>query len=210
MKNAEDYLQRTESASRHLFNAVNNYIDTLKAGIGPIFISGLPYGPEQDAQYAAWRSVNEDALNEAKAARRAFRAEAFALDTICGAILQIAEKGLEIYSDNSLVPDAWKATIPPYLAKFCVGREVRSTPLGLIVYAARNQHTHFNESKLRNVSARVFDNLAAAHGYNSAARDQAFDLETPNLTSYASNVTALIDWRSFEKYEDDMRKMLNC
>lgn len=209
MKSAEDYLQRTESAVRHLFNAVNSYVDTLRAGIGPIFISGLPYGPEQDAQYSAWRVANADALEEAKAARRAFRAETFALDTICGAILQIAEKGLEIYSENTQVPDSWKATIPSYLAKFCVGREVRSTPLGLIVYAARNQHTHFNNSKLRSASASVFTNLAAAHGCSSSAWDPAFDLENPDLTSYASNVTALIDWRSFEKYQDDMRSMLS-
>ncbi len=208
MKSAEDYLKKTESATRHLFNAVNGYIDTMKVGLGPIFISGLPSGPEQDEQYSAWRVANADALEEAKAARRNFRAETFALDTICGAILQIAEKGLEIFSENTHISDSWKATIPSHLAKFCVGREVRSTPLGLIVYAARNQHTHFNDTKLRNASASVFTKLAAAHGYSSSALDPAFNLANPDLTSYASNVTALIDWRSFEKYQTDMRSML--
>jgi hypothetical protein len=208
MKNAEDYLERTDSAVRHLFNAVDSYLETLRVGIKPVFVSGLPYGPEQDAQYSAWCIENADALEEAKAARRAFRAETFALDTICGAILQIAEKGLEIYSENTQVSDAWKHQIPSYLAKFCVGREVRSTPLGLIVYAARNQHTHFNDPKLRNASASVFSNLAEAHGYSSSARDPAFDLKNSRLISYASNVTALIDWRSVEKYQDDMRSML--
>ncbi len=128
MKSAEEYLNRTESAVRHLFNAVDGYLENLKAGIKPIFVSGLPYGPEQDAQYANWLIENTDALKEAKAARQAFRAETFALDTICGAILQIAEKGLEIYSENSQVQDAWKSKIPAYLAKFCVGREVRGAP----------------------------------------------------------------------------------
>ena len=208
MKNAEDYLERTESAVRHLFNAVDSYLETLRVGIKPVFVSGLPYGPEQDAQYSAWCIENADALDEAKAARQAFRAQTFALDTICGAILQIAEKGLEIYSENTQVPDAWTPHIPLYLAKFCVGREVRSTPLGLIVYAARNQHTHFNDPKLRNASASVFRNLAEAHGYSSSARDPAFDLENSRLTSYASNVTSLIGWRSVEKYQADMRSML--
>ena len=208
MKNAEDYLERTESAVRYLFNAVDSYLETLRAGIKPVFVSGLPYGPEQDAQYSAWCIENADALEEAKAARRAFRAETFALDTICGAILQIAEKGLEIYSGNTQILDAWKPQIPSYLAKFCVGREVRSTPLGLIVYAARNQHTHFNDPKLRDVSANIFRNLAEAHGYSSSARDPAFDLENSKIISYASNVTALMDWRSFEKYQEDMCSML--
>jgi hypothetical protein len=208
MKNAEDYLERTESAVRHLFNAVDGYLETLRVGVKPIFVSGLPHGPEQDAQYSAWCIENADVLEEAKAARRAFRAEIFALDTICGAILQIAEKGLEIYSGNTKISEAWNSQIPSYLAKFCVGREVRSTPLGLIVYAARNQHTHFNDAKLRNVSASVFRNLAEAHGYSSRARDPAFDLENTSLISYASNVTALVGWRSVERYQNDMRSML--
>lgn len=208
MKNAEDYLERTESAVRILFKAVDGYLEPLRAGIKPIFVSGLPAGPEQDAEYSSWRIENADALEEAKAARLAFRAETFALDTICGAILQIAEKGLEIYSQNTQVLDTWNAKIPPSLARFCVGREVRSTPLGLIVYAARNQHTHFNDPQLRKASASVFTNLASAHGCSSSALDPAFDLDNPSLTSYASNVTALIEWRSFEKYQDDMCSML--
>lgn len=208
MKHAEEYLERTESAVRLLFKAVDGYLENLRAGIKPIFVSGLPYGPEQDAQYAAWRIENADALEEAKAAQRAFRAETFALDTICGAILQIAEKGLEIYSENTQVLEAWTAKIPPSLAKFCVGRVVRSTPLGLIVYAARNQHTHFNDPQLRKASASVFANLASEHGYSCSALDPAFDLNNPSLTSYACNVTALIEWRSFEKYQDDMCRML--
>lgn len=208
MKSAEDYLDRTESAVRHLFNAVDDYLESLRAGISPIFVSGLPYGPEQDAQYSAWRIENADALEGAKTAMQAFRAETFAFDTICGAILQIAEKGLEVYSKNIHVPDTWKPNFSGNLAKFCVGREVRSTPLGLILYAARNQHTHFNDPKLRQASASVFTNLAAAHGCTSSALDPAFDLANPRLTSYASNVTALIEWRSIEKYQVDMRSML--
>ncbi|MBD9463922.1 hypothetical protein [Pseudomonas sp. Pdm06] len=192
MRNVDEYLQRTESAVRHLFNAITGYIDTLKAGIGPIFVSGLPYGPEQDAHYSEWCLANSEELAKSKAAMEDFRAEAFALDTICGSILQIAEKGLEIYSENTQLHEPWGAIIPPYLAKFCVGREVRSTPLGLIVYAARNQHVHFNDSKLKNVSASIFNNLATAHGYGSNNKDPAFDLENPNLESYASNVTSLI------------------
>ncbi|WP_145278819.1 hypothetical protein [Pseudomonas sp. URMO17WK12:I11] len=79
MKNAEYYLKRTDSAVRHLFNAVDCYLETLRVGIKHVFVSGLPYGPEQDAQYSAWCIENADALEEAKIARRAFRAETFAL-----------------------------------------------------------------------------------------------------------------------------------
>lgn len=208
MKIAEDYLKRTDSAVRHLFDAVGNYIGIMKLGIHPIFVSGLPPGPEQDAQYAAWRIEHAEELAEAKIARQAYREERFALDTICGAILQIAGKGLEIYSENTKIPDAWKDRITPKLAKFAVGREVRNVPLGLVVYASRNQHTHFNDRELHSVSARIFESLAAAHGLDSATRDPAFDLANAALDSYASNVTALINWRDFLQYQQDMRCML--
>lgn len=210
MKSSEEYLQKTESAVRHLFDAVDSYVGILKVAVGPVFVTNLLYGPEQDAQYAEWCKENAEALEVSRAAGQEFRAETFALDTICGSILQIAEKGLEIYSQNSEVPQAWEQKNSSRLAKFCVGREVRSTPLGLIVYAARNQHTHFNDLKLGNVSARIFDTLAIEHGCHSAAKDPAFDLDNPKLASYASNVTALIGWRSFERYQIDMRSMLNC
>ena len=159
MKIAEDYLKRTDSAVRHLFDAVGNYIDIMKLGIHPIFVSGLPPGPEQDAQYAAWRIEHADELAETKIARQAYREERFALDTICGAILKIAGKGLEIYSENTQIPDAWKDHISPKLARFVVGREVRNVPIGLVLYAARNQHTHFNDQELHSVSARIFEML---------------------------------------------------
>jgi hypothetical protein len=208
MKTAEDYLTKTDSAVRHLFSATQTYLDTLKLGLQPTFMSGLLPGPELEAQYAAWRIENAEALEKAKDARQTFREERFALDTLCGAILQIAEKGLEIYSENKDIPSSWKDRIPKTLTKFAVGREVRGVPLGLIVYAARNQHTHFNDRELRAASAGVFHNLAAVRGLDSPARDPAFDLENPALTSYAANITALIGWRDAEQYRKDMRGML--
>lgn len=208
LKSAEDYLRNTDSAVVHLFSAAKTYLDTLRLGLSPTFMSGQLPGPEFDAQYSAWRIENADALAKAKDARAAFHEERFALDTLCGAILQIAEKGLEIYSQNSDVPVPWKDRIPKSLAKFAVGREVRDVPLGLIVYAARNQHTHFNDSQLRAASAGVFHSLAAVRGHDSPVRDPAFDLDNPVLTSYAGNVTALIGWRDVEQYRKDMRSML--
>lgn len=208
LNSADDYLRKTDSAVVHLFSAVETYLDTLRLGLQPVFIAGQLPGPEFDAKYAAWRIENAEALVQAKDARAAFREERFALDTLCGAILQIAEKGLEIYSPNSDVPMSWKDRIPKSLAKFAVGREVRDVPLGLIVYAARNQHTHFNDSQLRAASAGVFNSLAAVRGHDSPVRDPAFDLDNPVLTSYAANVTALIGWRDVKQYRKDMRSML--
>lgn len=208
MKFAEDYLKRTDSAVSHLFEAMDHYIGTLKSGIPPTFISGHLPGAEQDAQYAAWRIEHAEELAEAQIAMQAYREESFAMDTICGALLQIAGKGLEIYSENKDLPQAWEGRINANLAKFAVGREVRNVPLGLIVYAARNQHTHYNEKGLHRDNAHIFESLAALGGLDSPFRDQAFDLKNPKLDSYAGNVTSLIEWRSIERYRQDMRCML--
>jgi hypothetical protein len=209
MQTAAEYIEKTESATRHLFGAIEGYLETLREGIGPTFVTSIPYGPEQDAEYSAWREANAEALEKSRNARNEFRAESFALNTICGAILQIAEKGLEIYSKNTEIAENWKPRISSRLAKFCVGRKVRETPIGLIVYAGRNQHTHFNDTQLREPSASIFNELSVKHGYRTSAIDPAFDLENQANISFASNITALIDWRSFEQYQKDMRDMLN-
>jgi hypothetical protein len=212
MQSAADYLLRTESAIRLLFSGVDSYLSILRKVTGVTFVSGEPYGPKQDAEFVAWRLENAERLAAARAAEREFMAESFALDTLCGSILQVADKALELYGSNQTIPSACPATLKPYHAKFCVGRVVRAVPLGLVIYAARNQHTHFDEDALREPSASIFRLLATAHGYGKGQLivDPAFDLSNQSLLSYASNVTSLIGWRSYEQYIADMRSMLGA
>lgn len=212
MQSAADYLLRTESAVRVLFLGVDYYLSILRKATSVTFVTGEPYGPAQDAEFAAWQSENAERLAAARVDEREFRAESFALDTLCGSILQVANKALELYGSNTTIPSGLPATLRPHHAKFCVGRVIRTVPLGLVIYAARNQHTHFNDDALREPSASVFHLLATAHGYG---RDQqivapTFDLNSQRLVSFASNVTALISWRSYQQYFADMRSMLGA
>lgn len=140
-------------------------------------------------------------------------AEAFALDTLCGAVLHVAEKALEIYGRGTEVPEHLSHAVWPNLAKYCVGRTVRRVPFGLVVYAARNQHAHFNHNSLKAPNVAVFEALATAHGYGGNEErivDPAFDLANPGLVSYASNVTALVRWRDYDSYLEDMNAMLGA
>ena len=213
MQSATDYLLRTESAVRMLFSGVDSYISVLRKATGVTFVTDEPYGPKQDAQFAAWQLENAERLAAARAAEREFLAESFALDTLCGSILQVADKALELYgSKNNTIPSGLPATLKPHHAKFCVGRSIRTVPLGLVIYAARNQHTHFNDNALREPSASIFHLLATAHGYGVGQEilDPAFDLNNPSLVSFASNVTSLIGWRSYEQYSADLRSMLGA
>lgn len=210
MQSAADYLLRTESAVRLLFSGIDSYLSVLRKATGVTFVTGEPYGPKQDAEFAAWQIENAERLAAARAAEREFIAESFALDTLCGSILQVADKALELYGSNRAIPPGLPDSLKSHHAKFCVGRTVRTVPLGLVVYAARNQHTHFDEEALREPSASVFHLLATAHGYGGGQQiiDPAFDLNNQSLLSFASNVTSLIGWRSYEQYATDMRTML--
>jgi hypothetical protein len=210
MQTAAEYIDRTETAMQHLFAGVDSYIAILRATTGLVFVTSTGVGPEHDAEFAAWQVENTERLEAARAAEREFVAESFALDTLCGAILQVAEKALEIYSSNTTVPPGLPSNVKAVHAKYCVGRSIRTVPLGLIVYAARNQHAHFNEGDLREPSASVFRLLATAHGYGGEREivDPAFDITNPRLHSLAGNVTSLIGWRSYRTYVSDMRQML--
>lgn len=210
MQSAAEYLERTESAVRILFSGVESYLSILRKVTRVAFVTSQPSGQKRDAEFAAWQAANAERLAEVRAAERDFVAETFALDMLCGAILQVAEKALELYGSNDIIPDGMPTTLRQHHAKFCVGRTVRGVPLGLVVYAARNQHTHFDDQHLREPSKSVFNLLATAHGYGGGQVivDPAFDLNNMRLLSFASNVTALIDWRSYEQYSLDMQSML--
>jgi hypothetical protein len=124
----------------------------------------------------------------------------------------VAAKAIECYSENEAIPEGWRKFIRPNnkAARFCIGREIRGVPLGLVIYAARNQHTHFEDSELREPSCEVFRRLAENHGLKSEEPfvDPAFDLDNKGLVSYASNCTALMEWRNYSSYEADMRALL--
>ncbi len=210
MQSANEYIAKTESAVRKLLDGVDTYLQVLRDSPVPIFITSTPIGPAFVTEFEAWQVKNRAQNDAAAETRRKFLAESFALDTLCGALLQIAQKALECYSGNAFVPPSLAAVVKAGTAKYCVGRLVRGLPLGIIIYAARNQHAHFNEGSLNEPSATVFEQLTTAHEHAAtvAFRDQAFDLQNPGVVSYAANVTALIGWRDYDAYYADLRAML--
>ncbi|MDD2744761.1 MAG: hypothetical protein PHV02_21070 [Rhodocyclaceae bacterium] len=210
MQTAADYLRLTATAVQLLFEGIESYISILRVATGVTFLTSEPYGPKQDAEFEDWKQTNAERLAAARAAEQSFLAEVFALDTLCGAVLQVAGKALEIYGQNSEVPQGLPSSIKSKHAKYCIGRRVRTVPLGLVIYAARNQHTHFNDDALREPSASILRLLATARGYggNQEFADPAFDVNNPYLTSLSSNITSLVGWRSYEDYAADMHALL--
>jgi len=127
-------------------------------------------------------------------------------------VLQIAAKAIECYSTNTTIPSTFSSFINPNskAAPFCIGRLVRKVPLGLVIYAARNQHTHFDDKNLREPNIEVFNCLAHNHGYSKGKLtiDPAFDITANKIVSYANNVMSIIGWYSYDTYEKDMQVLL--
>jgi hypothetical protein len=210
--NAAEYLMSTQSAVRHLFDAIEEYRALLRGGIlrGP---SGFSRDDDPDAVGASidvWMQENAQAIEDAFESQRRYSAERFAMATLCGAVIQVAQKGLEVHSINRQVPEGLPDCIRGKLARYCVGTSVRSIPRGLIIYAARNQHFHFNDPELGKPSREVFDRLALNHGSvaHAGQKDPAFDVGKHSGSSLAAAVVHLIGWRDYSAYESDMRSML--
>lgn len=209
MRTAAVYVERTETAVRKLFEGIASYTNVLSAIRGTTFVSGELDPVAFQVQYEAWAKENAAALAASAAAQREFSEQAFAMATLCGAVLQVAAKGIECYSKNALVPPGMREVVGSSrkAVPFCIGREVRGVPIGLIIYAGRNQHMHFNEPSLNAVNEAVFAKLAVLpqHQYIT---DPALDLANPLLQSYASNIAFILGWRSYEAYASDIRSLL--
>ncbi len=212
MQTATEYLNKTESAVRKLFEGIDSYISILKRHPTAAFATSYTNESDFHSQYEAWASANESLIRASLAAEREYIAESFAQATLCGAILQVAAKAIECFSKNTNIPGNWSAIVKvgSKAVPFCTGRLIRGVPLGLVILAARNQHTHFDDDELREPNISVFEHLAVNHGINSDQpfRDPAFDITNTGLVSYASNCTALMGWRTYEAYENDMRNLL--
>lgn len=207
MDTPDEYLARTKSAAQHLFDDIAAYFQILRNQRPPVLVGCYANEAERDAALQHWMKENSDAIDRGLAGERAFLAEKYALATLCGAVLQIAFMAIRLYSKNAKVPDDISGSVRLNHAQFCVGRRIRNVPLGLIVYAGRNQYNHIDDDLLREPSSTVFEWLATKHGYGNGIRDPAFDLNAGLVWNYPSNITSLIGWRGYDPYETDMRSL---
>jgi hypothetical protein len=209
MQTATEYLAKTDSAVRHLFKGIDAYHNLLRSADIPVLVRDEPFGTAaQAAEQEAWEIRNAERFAAAWHAEKKFIAELFAMDTLYGAVLQVANKALDLYGKDGSIPSEWSDVVKKGMAKYWRGRLIRTVPLGLVIHAARNQHAHFDDPEPRPLTVRVFGLLATAHGYPTPESDPMFVLSNPSLMSFASNVTGLIEWHTFAQYEKDIRALL--
>lgn len=214
MDSAEEYIKKTESAVTKLLEGINSYSQILRDSPPPIYIGNSGDTLNQRPVYKDWVTENTAAIQSSRKAQRELSAEAFALATLCGSLLQIAAMGIQWFSENEKIPEDLPETLRPLLKgkskKFCIGHRVRSLPIGLVIFAGRNQFNHMDDDELREPNKTIFKILESnyAGATEQSPKDPAFDLENERLISFSSNITALLEWRNYESYYSDMHSLI--
>jgi len=94
MDTPAEYLEKTASAAQKLFEGIDSYLEIIRGHEKSLFVSGALTPEEMQADFEAWQSDNQEAIQQWKAASERYFSETFAQATLCGAVLQIAFKAI--------------------------------------------------------------------------------------------------------------------
>ena len=198
----DDYIQRTEHAVVHFYAGLESCWAYYQLALEHWDISQVnePMTPERKAALDRYLALAGKYFN-LKLSEAMF----------AGAILQMAYMAIRLYSTNSIVPTSCVDFVRPTqksAVPFCIGREKHGVPVGLIVYAGRNQYGHWDEEEPYDVTKAVFHALNRAFSNNPFA-DLAFSLRNPTIPVYANEIllTAL-RWTTYYEYVQELRGLL--
>lgn len=212
METIFDFIEATESATKHLFAGLEYYEQLVDEIDTPMFVVDRNEKSFPMEEYNEWYEQHKDDILRAEEATNRYVAEIFAQNTLAGAILQIADKAIEIYSTNNVIPIHINSLIKPSqkkAIKFCIGPKIRGIPKGLIIHAGRNQHTHYNESMPHAITKNIFEELK----YNNPVLpagipDGCFDLQINEDESKASNILHVLNWKNYDIFKQDLISLL--
>ena len=209
--NVDEFLNQSEHGIRHVFAGLESYRRLLKSIPKPVFVASVDSSNEAKAQEKLnrWLKDTEEDHRLAKVLSDRYFGLTLSQGILCGALLHHSHSAIQRLSKNHVVPSEFEGTVKPGspAQKACIGRSVRGVPLGLVVYAGRNQYTHSEDDKFHKATCEVFERLATEHGY-SEVRDPAFDLQVRRLQMYSHNIVGLLGWRTYEEYESEIRCLL--
>lgn len=111
-------------------------------------------------------------------------AKQVAIQSICGALLQIAKQGISLVHGS--------------LTNAPAGRTIGTENLKDIIWQARNQAIHYEDGTFNKSVTNLFQQLMTSHGNN-------FSLTMHAHQSRAKQIIMLLDWRSYSQYYSDMK-----
>lgn len=201
-KTAEKYFEDTEHSVRHLYEGLDSCWSYYKQAMEHWDISqvGQPLTEERKVSIQKYLEL----------AKKHFDLK-FSEAMFAGGILQIAFMAIKLYSSNKSIPSSCatlvdlknKSAIP-----FCIGQECHGIPIGLIIYAGRNQYSHWDDEEPHKVTRNVFTALSAAF-YDNMMADLAFDIGNPTINVYANEILlTAMNWTTYDTYLHEMKILL--
>jgi hypothetical protein len=201
-KDPDEYFRQTEHAVKHSYAGLDSCWQYYQQALQHWDIRqvGQPMTPERQA-----------ALDRYLEGAGKYFDLKFSEAIFAGAILQVAYFAIRIYSRNTSIPVNCPRFVRPSqkpVIPFCIGKEQHGIPTGLIVYAARNQYSHWDDEQAHEVTKNVFDALSAAFNQNVLS-DLAFELSNPTINVYANEVLLVaLGWKSYDTYLEEMKSLL--
>ena len=174
--------------------------------------------------------VNSKTRQSLKIGKTNYSSVDVARDVIAGSILQIAYVAIKQYSVvsdkpasvlefeskiNALIDCSPSARCKHFSLPlvFCVGRHLGELPIGLVVYAARNQYNHFEEKRLSVANEIIFDYLNLLWP-ESVMSDLSFNLRNKKHRFYSYAALCALGWidsserLGYQAYKRDMEAIL--
>lgn len=207
--NFSNYIAGTKHAVCQLFDGLSYYKKLIEESMPPDLCGVLDFDDSHDeiaqvfAKYWEENSEFREKQVYANTMGDKYLAGIFAHATICGSILQVAHMAISKFSKY----DGECLVLTNEYKRFGIGRKVNNIPLGLVIYAGRNQYNHWDEDA-KPKTKEIFD-LISTKNYTQTYKDPCFDLECPKIKIYSHNILGLIGWQTYEDYEKDMIDMLS-
>lgn len=201
-KTVEQYFKITEHSVRHLYEGLASCWSYYKRALGYWDISQIDKPITEE---------NNEAIQQYLKLSKKYFDLKFSEAMFAGGILQIAYMAIKLYSSNKSIPEGCialveetnKSAIP-----FCIGRECYGIPIGLIIYAARNQYSHWDDKEPHKVTRNVFNTLSNAF-CDTMMADLAFELTNPTINVYANEILlTAMNWKTYEIYLHEMKTLL--
>lgn len=202
----KEYMSQTEFAVKQLFDSLKYYRDLLEKEmtIRPVYSDNSNCSMEE-----FWKKSESffDDNKEQNDVANKISSELLGLKDsqalICGSILQVAFTAISKFSTY----DGECLVLKKKNIKFGIGRDVNNIPLGLVIYAGRNQYNHWDDEKPHYQTKELFD-LIATRNNKQDYKDPCFNLDLDVIDIYSHNILGLIGWKTYEDYEKDMIDML--
>lgn len=172
-----------------------------------------PENPDYDKELARYEHESTETQARCKAALSKLPGAGVSRNAIAGAIVQIAFMGIKMHSKRTDIPEGWEAFgvsskgSRNNLRLFGGGRLVwGQVPVGLVIYAARNQYNHYDEAPKNALVQEVFRRIRSYGRENLAFEDvPSFDT---NAEGVADHLLSLLGWNSYEQVAADLRAVL--